>query len=238
MAVLRFWGHFCLRRIRKSTATRSRKQSAENTWSASWNDLSSHRKIQLICRVEIRGYQVQIIYLYAAVVSLRIQEIQKRSRAVLVRKGDGVPYAQSLLQVALLVWLKKKRVAGYCRVGGIDVAEDLRPGSVQQFLIAVDVQLGALFFTLVAIENAQRDVPAESDILVDWRISSDVKSQSGVCGTVGYRKTVIRSGFVHRLQGGLQVRPGLQRGLPHLFQWRDFGREIKSACDVELIQRR
>ena len=60
----------------------------------------------------------------------------------------------------------------FTRVRGIDVAEHLRSRRLRQPSIAVDVQLCALLFALVAVENPQRNADAEPEILVDRRIAA------------------------------------------------------------------
>ena len=53
---------------------------------ASLDHLAPHRKIQLAGGTQIRPYQVQIAQLDAAVILLRLQEIQQRGPAVLIGK--------------------------------------------------------------------------------------------------------------------------------------------------------
>src|SRR6202022_269772 len=75
---------------------------------------------------------------------------------MLVRKRDRVANSRSLLEIALLVRLQKCRCAGHRRVRRIHVAEHLRATHFHESLAAIDVQLCAQLFSLVAIEDAQR----------------------------------------------------------------------------------
>src|SRR5580692_9996737 len=72
----------------------------------SLDDLASDGHIQLTGCVQIRANQGQIVELNAAIIGLCVEEIEKRSGAVLVREGNGVAHSQRLLEVVCLVGLQ------------------------------------------------------------------------------------------------------------------------------------
>src|SRR6266704_4003466 len=108
----------------------------------------------------------QVIDLHAPVVRLGIQEIEQRRGPVFVGKGNGVTNARGHLQVPLLVRLEENQVALHTGVRGIHVAIDLRACGLCEFVAAVDVQPGAQFFALIAIEDAQRNADTGADGLI------------------------------------------------------------------------
>ena len=77
--------------------------------------------------------------------------------------GDRVTHPRRLVPVFVLVGLQQGDVAAYFLVGGIDIAEDLRPGGFCLLVAAVDVDQRALLLALIAVEDAQRYVEAAAE---------------------------------------------------------------------------
>src|SRR5271155_812127 len=77
--------------------------------------------------------------------------------------GDRVPYPSRLVSVFVLVGLEQGDVAAHFFVGGVDIAEDLRPRGISQLVAAVDVDQRSLLLALIAVEDAQRNVEAEAE---------------------------------------------------------------------------
>ncbi len=77
--------------------------------------------------------------------------------------GDRVPHPRRLVSVFVLVGLQQGDVAAHLFVGGVDIAEDLRPRGISQLVAAVDVDQRALLLALIAVEDAQRYVEAAAE---------------------------------------------------------------------------
>src|ERR1700739_1384285 len=114
--------------------------------------LPAHSQIQLRRGRQIRTNQVYVAELHGAVVALRIQKIEQRGSAMLIRKVHGIADSNRLVEISSFIGLQKNHIAVYQGVGGIDIAEHLRLGGVQQFLVSIDVQLGAKLFPLIAVK--------------------------------------------------------------------------------------
>src|ERR1700744_1968048 len=91
------------RRIPPAIATRAPCQKPKSpatlratSSTPSLHNLASHRQVQLAGSRQISPHQVQIVELHIAILFLRIQEIEQRSRAVLIRKRNRVSYAIGL----------------------------------------------------------------------------------------------------------------------------------------------
>ena len=67
-------------------------------------------------------------------------------------------------------------------------------------IVAVDVQLRAALFALIAIKDSQRDAHAEPDVLVDGRVAADIETEDRIGGSIGYGEPVIGLRLVDRLQ--------------------------------------
>ncbi len=63
-----------------------------SSWPSSWNDLLPHRQIQLRGSGQVRTHQVQIIQLRAAIVLLRLQEIEQRRSTARIRKRNRISH--------------------------------------------------------------------------------------------------------------------------------------------------
>ena len=101
--------------------------------------------------------QVQIAELDAAIVVFGLKEVEQRRSAVLVGEGDGVAGAEGELEVACLVGAEQAELAFDGGEGGVDIGVDLRAGRFGAAGLQVDVDKGALFFALVAVEEAKRE---------------------------------------------------------------------------------
>src|ERR1019366_763409 len=62
--------------------------------------------------------------------------------------------------------MEQRQVAAQGGVSGINVVEDLRLAGGEQTAVALDIELGAQFLTLIAIENAERKSHAEPDVVI------------------------------------------------------------------------
>ena len=98
---------------------------------------------------------------------------------------------------------------------------------------------GARFLTLVAIENAERNIDAKADKGLDVRaLAAQVQTESRIGGAVGYSEPVVRPGLVHALYCRPQVWPVVERHLPEFLQrGRKIG-EIEWPGDVQFLHRR
>ena len=74
-----------------------------------------------------------------------------------------------LILVLRFVGLEQRDVALDLRIGRVNVAEDLGACRFSELLVAADVDCSALLLSLVAIEDAQRNVDAERPALVAQR---------------------------------------------------------------------
>ena len=77
-----------------------------------------------------------------------------------------------LRQIFRLVRAQQSQRAVNGGVARIDIAQNLRLGCITQFFAACDIKLGAQFFALVAVEDAQRNIYADSYSLARKRIVS------------------------------------------------------------------
>src|SRR5260370_10569648 len=113
---------------------------------------------------------------------------------------------------------------------------------IQQSLVAGDLQLCAELPSLVAIKNAQGDAYArtegiEVEGIVERRIPRIPGGDDRVSAAVGPSEAMIRFGFLHRLHGGFEVRPGVERDLAKLVQRSDLIRKIVGSRDIKLLNR-
>ena len=116
------------------------------------DDLRAHREIQLARGGEIGAHQVQVVQLHAAVIVLRVQKIQQRCSAMLIRKRNRFANPGGLVEVFGLVGPQQDPAAIQGGEGGIGVAEHLRFGRFLEPFVAPDVELCARLLPLVAVE--------------------------------------------------------------------------------------
>src|SRR5580692_6360062 len=120
------------------------------------------------------------------------------------------------MEVLFFIRFEKNRSAVHDSVGGIDIVEDLRSGSLNQSRVAVDIKLCALFFTLVAIENAQRDIDADPNVLVNRWVAAAVETEDWIRRPVSDGEPMIGLRLFDRLYRGSQIRPRIQSHLAHV----------------------
>jgi len=116
--------------------------------------LASHSKIQLASGGQICADQLQVGQLHGAKIALRVEKIHQRGAAVLVSVGYSVPNARGLAVVFCFVGFEQRNVALDLSVSGIHVAEDLGARRVSQLMLAANVDLCALLFSLIPVEDA------------------------------------------------------------------------------------
>ena len=143
------------------------------------------------------------------------------------RKTKSCPARSSLFQVLVLIRFEKNHGAVDRGIGGIHIAEHLRPRCRCESVIAINIQLCAQFFALIAIEDPQRNTDAEPDVLIDRRIAPDIETEGRVGRSIGDREPMIGLCLIDGLQRGPQVRPRIERCLAHVVQRRSLLREIK-----------
>src|ERR1019366_9119513 len=123
-------------------------------------------------------------------------------------------------------------------VGRIYIAEHLRRRRVLLPLGVRDIDLRARLLSLIAVEDAQRDVHAQTHVERDRRIAREIHPEGGVRRTVGNRQLVVRPRLLDGLYGGLQIRPRRLGDAVELFEPQHLLLKLKWARDVELVHRR
>ena len=139
---------------------------------------------------------------------------------MLIRKCNRVAHALGLFQVVVLIGLEKNHGARYGGVSGVHIAEHLGPGGLHKLVVAVDIQLRALFFALVAVENAQRNAYAEADVLINGRIAAHVEAEGRIGRSIGDSQPVVCLALSTDCKRRSQVRPRIERGLADVVERR------------------
>src|SRR6266446_5720876 len=146
----------------------------------SLDNLTTDCKIQLSGCGQVRADQDQISSLSSPVVILRVEKIQQRRRALLVREADGVAHLKGLCQVSLFIRPQQVHITGQRRVGGIEVAEHLSQRRLAQSRIPTDIQLRAEFLSLISIGYAQWNTDVETEVTIQWRVVSVIQTECRV----------------------------------------------------------
>src|SRR5208283_1117599 len=125
---------------------------------------------------------------------------------------------------------------------GINIAQHLGLGRFPQFLRAPDVELRAQLFSLIAVENTQRDTDADADgvngkRIVSGRVVGIPAAQRRVRRAIGDRQLVLGLSLVHSLNGSPQVRPSIECDLPEFIARLQLVAEIIAPSYVELLDR-
>src|ERR1017187_5556258 len=137
-------------------------------------------EIELAGGCQVRSHQVEVGHVGGAIVALRVQVIEQRRLAAPVGKLHGVADVRGQFQVLVAGGLEQLDVVGDGNVGGIDVAVNQRLSDSAGSLGVGDVEFGAEFFALVAVEDTQWDGDAESEIDIEWRGVGGVDAEGGV----------------------------------------------------------
>src|SRR5580658_10192713 len=125
---------------------------------------------------------------------------------MLVGQCDRVADSDRLLQIFFFIGMQQRQIAAQRRIGGIDIAEDLSLGGVQEPLVAIDVELSAQFLALIAVKDAEWKINSYSKVKIDRWIAAYIEAQSRVCGSVRYCQPVVGLRFVNGFNGRTQIR--------------------------------
>src|SRR4051812_26914945 len=114
-------------------------------------------------------------------------------------------------------------------MGRVNVTENLGARGVAKPLVAGDIELGAEFFALISIKNAQRYGDADAYINGNRRVACEIRAEGGIGRAVGNRKPVIRLSFINGLNRRFQIGPDFQCDLAELIKGRDLLGKVKRS---------